>query len=173
MARGAPRRRPWSRARPVLVALVVLVALAGTAAAASWGGITPGESTRRDVEARYGRPSRERQVTEGSLVGSEWTYAGDRAPAGLAQMVVGFGLVGPRGFAPDVVRGLTLTPKPRVFPLLMLTNGWGKPDGIGTDEQTGRPALRWDAEGLLVVLDKTGQYAEVMVFAPRSAAPRP
>ncbi len=30
------------------------------AAAEAWGGITPGESTRRDVEALYGRPSRER-----------------------------------------------------------------------------------------------------------------
>jgi hypothetical protein len=152
----------------ILAGLVAVVALAGAAGAASWGGITPGETVRRDVEARYGKPSRERQVTEGALVGSEWTYSGDRAPTGLASMVVSFGLIGPRGFAPDVVRGLTLNPKPKVFPVTMLTNGWGKPDAIGTDEQSGRPALRWDAESLLVVLDKSGAYAETMVFAPKA-----
>jgi hypothetical protein len=168
-ARVASGRASW---RPVAL-LLALVAVAGPAGAATWGGLTPGESTRRDVEARYGRPSRERQVSEGALVGSEWTYAGDRAPAGLSQMVVGFGLIGPRGFAADVVRGVTLTPKPHVFPVPMLTSGWGKPDAIGTDEQSGRPVLRWENEGLLVLLDRSGQYAELMVFGPKSAGRRP
>jgi hypothetical protein len=47
-----------------------------------------------------------------------------------------------------------------------LSEGWGKPDGIGSDTQTGRSALRYDTQGLLVILDKTGQWAETMVFAP-------
>jgi hypothetical protein len=48
----------------------------------------------------------------------------------------------------------------------MVADGWGKPDAIGTDEQTGRPAFRYDAKGLLVILDKTGAWAEMMMFAP-------
>jgi len=150
-----------------VVGLIVLF-LAGSAGAAGWGTITPGETTRRDVEARYGRPSHERQVMEGGLTGAEWTYVGDRAPAGLDRMVVGFGLLRPAGFAPDVVRALILYPKPRVFTLLELTTGWGKPDGIGTDSQTGRSLLRWEGRGILVYLDRTGEYAELMVFAPET-----
>jgi hypothetical protein len=145
--------------------LLVLL-LASLASAAGWGGIVPGQTTRREVEARYGRPTRERQVTEGVLVGAEWTYSGDRAPRGLERMVVGLGLVQSTGFAPDVVRSLTIHPKPRVFPLLMITSGWGKPDAIGTDEPSGRQALRWEQKAMLVLLDRSGQYAEVIVFGP-------
>lgn len=137
------------------------------ASAASWGGITPGESLRRDVESRYGTPSRERTVSEEGRTAPEWTYAGDRAPRGLERMVVAFGLVRGSAFVPDVVRAITLYPKPGVFRLKMVSDGWGKPDAIGTDEQTGRPAFRYDGQGLLVIFDRTGEWAEVMMFAPR------
>lgn len=157
-------------ARVAGTAGLLVLLLASLAAAAAWGGITPGETVRRDVEARYGRPTRERQVTEGALVGAELTYSGDRAPPGLERMVVGLGLIRPSGFAPDLVRSLTLYPKPGIFPLLAITNGWGKPDSIGTDEQSGRPALRWNRKAMLVVLDRGGQYAEVIVFGPEEAS---
>ena len=146
--------------------LIAALAAAGPEGAASWGGITPGQTMRREVEARYGRPSRERTVAEEGRTAAEWTYVGDAAPQGLDRMVVSFGLVGPRGFVPDVVRGLTLYAKPRVFAVETIVSGWGAPDAIGTEQATGRSAFRYGAKGLLIVLDATGQWAEVLLFAP-------
>lgn len=136
------------------------------AAADSWGGIVPGESTLRDVQARFGSPTRERSVVDEGRTAAEWTYFGDRAPAGLERMVVSFGLLGPAGFVPDVVRGLVIYPKPRVFSLGDITAGWGTPDAVGSDEQTGQVALRYDRRGVLVILDRTETWAEVILFAP-------
>jgi hypothetical protein len=155
-------------ARGLAVAGSVLALLAWTvlAGAVGWGGITPGETLRREVEARYGKPSRERTVAEEGRTGAEWTYTGDQTPKGIERMVVSFGLLKGGLFQPDVVRSLTLYPRRGVFPMKMVADGWGKPDAIGTDEQTGRPAFRYDAKGLLVILDKTGAWAELMVFAP-------
>lgn len=151
---------------PALSIALVALALAGPADAANWGGITPGETTRQEVEARYGRPSRERTVTEEGRSAAEWTYAGEQAPRGLERMIVSFGLLRPQGFVPDVVRSLTLYPKPRVFSLDVITSGWGVPDAVGTEQATGRSALRYDAKGLLILLDRRGQWAEVLVLAP-------
>lgn len=162
-------RRPG----PALSILLLALGLAGPAGAESWGGITPGETTRPDVEARYGRPSRERMVTEEGRTAAEWTYVGERAPRGLDRMIVSFGLVRPQGFVADVVRGLTLHPKPRVFTLRAITNGWGVPDAVGTEQATRRSVLRYDAKGLLIVFDPTGQWAEVLLFAPPQRAATP
>lgn len=156
----------------LLIALAVLPA-ARLAAAASWGGIRPGETVRREVEARFGRPTRERTVTEEGRTANEWTYTGERAPQGVDRMVVSFGLLKGTSFLPDVVRALTLYPRRGVFPLRLITDGWGRPDAIGTDEQTGRPAFRYDAKGLLIVFDRTGEWAELMVFAPERSGPSP
>ncbi len=170
---AARRRGHRGRAAAALALLVGLTVAAGPAQAAGWGGITPGETLRRDVEARYGPPSRTRTVTEGDRTAVEWVYAGDRAPRGAERMVVSFGLLTGGRFQPDLVRALTLYPSPGVFRVRALTEGWGKPDAIGTDEQTGRPALRYDRQGLLVILDKTGEWAETMLFAPPQVpAPR-
>jgi hypothetical protein len=155
--------------RALALAVWLCLAAADLAGAAGWGAITPGETTRREVEARYGRPSRERAVTEGDVTAAEWTYSGDRAPQGLERMVVGFGLARPQGFAPEIVRSLTLYPKPRLFTALELMAGWGKPDAIGSEEQTGRLMMRYDARAILIVLDKSGQWAETIVFAPENA----
>jgi hypothetical protein len=84
-------------------------------------------------------------------------------------MVIAFGyLVGGR-FAPDVVRAVTLYPKPRVFSIRAITNGWGTPDAIGTEESTGRPSFHYRTLGLFIILDKTGEWAELLLFAPRQA----
>jgi len=152
---------------------LISVALAGPASAESWGGIVPGETTRRELETRYGRPTRERMVVEDGRTVPEWTYAGERAPRGLDRMVVSFGLIRPEGFTPEVVRGVTIYPKPRVFTLQAIATGWGTPDAIGTDSPTGRPAFRYDARGLLIILDPSGAWAELLLFAPRQAAPKP
>ena len=153
----------------VFAAAVLALALSAwalPASAASWGGITPGETLRRDVEARYGKPSRERTVTEEGRTAPEWTYVGDGAPRGMERIVVSFGLLRGNTFVPDLVRSVTLYPRPGVFRVKTVSEGWGKPDAIGTDEQTGRPAFRYDAKGLLVIFDRSGEWAEVMVLAP-------
>ena len=170
--RPRPRRRPW---RGLLaVALVLALAAWPTAArAATWGGIAPGQTTRRDVEARYGKPSRERTVTEEGRTVVEWTYVGDRAPQGVDRMVLSFGLIRGGSFVPDLVRALTLYPKQEVFRVPVIVQGWGKPDAIGTDSVSGRPAFRYDALGLLVLLDKTGAWAEMMLFGPERPGASP
>ena len=111
--------RGRSRARQALgfaLAVVVLTA-AGGAGAESWGGLTPGETTREGLETLYGRPIRERTLVEEGRTVAEWTYAGARAPQGLERMVISFGLVAGGRFAPDVVRSIALYPKPHVFSL--------------------------------------------------------
>ena len=155
----------WHPRSVVPLVLLVAVAAADPALAASWGAITPGETTRRQVETQYGPPSRERIVVEEGRTLPEWTYASERTPRGVTRMVVSFGLFREGAFVPDVVRSLTLYPEPRVFSVRTLTNGWGDPVVTGTEEQTGRKVRRY-AGGLLVILDKTGEWAEVMLFAP-------
>jgi hypothetical protein len=146
-----------------------MLALASMADAESWGGLTPGQSGRADVERIFGRPSRERTLVEEGRTVSEWTYAAERAPQGMERMVISFGFLVKDRFAPDVVRAVALYPKPRVFTFRAITNGWGMPEAIGTEEATGRPSFHYRNEGLLIILDKTGSWAELMLFGPRQA----
>ncbi len=88
-------------------------------------------------------------------------------------MVVSFGTLRPEGFLPDIIRSVAIYPKPRMFSLESIGRGWGTPDAVGTDEQTGRPAFRYDAKGLLIILDRSGTWAEVLLFAPERPAPKP
>jgi hypothetical protein len=149
--------------------LLGVLALASGAGAESWGGLTPGETTRAGVERLFGPPSRERTLVEEGRTVNEWTFAAERAPQGMERMVIAFGyLVGGR-FTPDVVRAVTLYPKPRVFSIRAITNGWGTPDAIGTEESTGRPSFHYRTLGLFIILDKTGEWAELLLFAPRQA----
>lgn len=165
---GASRR--GRTARVLALALVaVLLAVAGDVGAESWGGLTPGETVRSGVEALYGRPSRERSLVEEGRTVAEWTYAGERAPRGLERMVVSFGLMAGGGFAPDVLRSVALYAKPKVFPLRVISTGWGPPDAVGTEEATGRPSFHYRTRGLLIILDKTGVWAEFLLFGPRQA----
>ena len=148
---------------------VGVLATTGDLGAASWGGLTPGETTRAEMEALYGRPSRERSLVEEGRTVAEWTYAVERAPRGIERMVVSFGLLVGGRFAPDVVRAVVLYPKPHVFSLRAITSGWGSPDAIGTEEATGRPSFHYRAQGLLIILDRTGARAELLLFGPRQA----
>jgi hypothetical protein len=171
MPRAAPPR--WRRSSVVALGLALVVGPLGVVrnlGAENWGGLTPGESTHAQVESLYGRPSRERPVTEEGRTVAEWTYAADRAPRGLERMVVSFGLMVGGRFMPDVVRAIGLYPKPHVFSLLAISNGWGKPEAIGTEDATGRPSFHYSTKGLLIILDKTGGWAEFMLFGPRQAA---
>jgi hypothetical protein len=146
-----------------------MLAVTGDVGAESWGGVTPGETTRADFERLYGRPSRERTLVEEGRTVSEWTYTAERAPRGVERMVISFGLLVGGRFSPDVVRAVVLYPRPHVFSLRAITNGWGTPDAIGTEEATGRPSFHYRERGLLIILDKTQSWAEFLLFGPRQA----
>jgi hypothetical protein len=146
---------------------LALLALASAVGAESWGGLTPGETSRAEVERLYGRPSRERTLVEEGRTVTEWTYAVERAPQGMERMIISFGFLVRGRFAPDIVRAVSLYPRPRIFPVLTITTGWGRPDAIGTEEATGRPSFHYRSRGLLILFDKTGSWAEFLLFAPR------
>jgi hypothetical protein len=155
------------RAGRVLALALAVLATAGHGGAETWGGLTPGETMRAEVEALYGRPSRERLLVEEGQTAAEWTYAGERAPRGIVRMVVSFGLVMGGRFAPDVVRSVALYPKPHVFSLRVISNGWGPPDAVGTEDATARPSFHYRRKGLLIIFDKAGDWAEFLLFGPR------
>lgn len=164
--------RSWPRRRTLLLALGA-AALGGVrprrARGETWGGITPGESAQKDVQALFGRPTRERTVVEDGRTTMEWTYVGERAPRGMERMVVTYGLLRQDGgFAPDLVRALTLYPRPHVFSRRAIDNGWGVPDATGREEATGRASLHYQRRGLLIIMDRTGAWAEMLLFAPRA-----
>ena len=169
VARRGRSRVPGRVAGRGLVAILLThsVALGAprVACAGGWGGITPGETTRREVEALYGKPGRERNVVQEGRTVSEWTYLSDRSPTGVSRVVVAFGLIKDGQFLPDLVRAVTLYPDPGAFTVAALRNGWGDPVARGVDDSSGRTLLRY-AEGLVVALDQTGRFAEVMMFAP-------
>ena len=172
MSRCHPPLAMPARTRWTLGLAIVLMFLLGRGdvGGETWGGITPGETTRTALEGLYGRPSRERTLVDEGRTVSEWTYAEDRAPKGLVRMVVNYGLMVGDRFMPDIVRSVTLYPKPNVFTMPMISNGWGAPDGVGTEEATGRPSFQYRTRGLLVIFDKTGSWAEFLLFAPRQPA---
>lgn len=149
-----------------VAALALSLALAGGAGAEPWGGLVPGHSTLREVEQRFGRPSRERSVTEEGRTAAEWTYVGDRVPQGVERIVISFGFLRGGAFVPDLLRAIVVYPKERAFSLDVIIAGWGSPDAIGTDERTGQHALRWDKRGLLILLDPGQKWAQMMLFAP-------
>ena len=150
--------------------MVAALGAAGELRAESWGGLTPGETLRGGVERLYGKPSRERPLVEEGRTVAEWTYAGDRAPRGLERMVINYGLGSGAAFNPDVVRAIVLYPKPRIFSLRSISEGWGPPDAVGTEEATGRPSFHYRTRGLFIILDKTGSWAEFLLFGPRQPA---
>src|SRR5262249_14262082 len=152
----------------------VSLTMAGPAAvAADWGGIQPGVSTSQDVEALYGPPVARRTVVEEGRSAPEWTYTGNRAPRGVEQLIVSFGLVGSSGFRGDLVPAVTLYPRPRIFTVEAITTAWGKPDAIGTDQKTGQALFRYDTKGLLVVMHKSGEWVEVLLFTPPATPVQP
>ena len=166
---GSPIRGRRAAMAGGFALVAMLLAVAGDVGAESWGGLTPGETKREGVEALYGRPSRERSIVDEGRTAAEWTYADERVPRGLERMVVSFGLMVAGRFVPDVVRSVTLYPKPRVFELRVISSGWGPPDAIGTEEATGRPTFYYRSRGIFIILDKTGAWAEFLLFGPRQA----
>ncbi len=145
------------------VLLALLAALPGAAGASDWGLIVPGQSTVESVRARYGPPTRaENQKIEG-YDGTQWTYEGSQAPAGIFRMTVDFGLLTGAGYKKDVVRSFRLDPNPGAFNKRLVLDGWGDPTKAGRE---GEFEVFFYDEGLLVYFDKDGGEAKSMVFTP-------
>src|SRR5262247_3240192 len=141
--------------------LTLMVAAPVAARAASWGGIEPGVTTLEQVRERYGAPSKEtKQKVEGYDT-TTWIYEGAKAPVGMTRMTVDLGMLKPDGFKPDLVRVFALEPKPLIFPLQAIIDGWGLPTAAG--EQGGFPTMLYEA-GLIVVFEREGQFASSMTF---------
>ncbi|HKB26121.1 MAG TPA: hypothetical protein VKG64_13835 [Methylomirabilota bacterium] len=151
------------------VLLVLLLALAGPAAASDWGLIVPGESTEETVRARYGQPTRAESQKVGGYDAARWVYEGAQAPAGIARMTVDFGLLIAAGYRKDVVRSLQLDPKPGAFNRRLVVDGWGRPTKIGVE---GRFEIFLYEDGLLVYFDKDSGDATTMMFSPPQPASR-
>jgi hypothetical protein len=147
--------------RMIAVVLVLALALPASAGAASWGGIEPGDTTLEQVRERYGAPSKETKQKVENYDTTTWTYEGTKAPAGINRMVVDFGLLKPDGFKPNIVRIFILEPRPSIFAVQTVIDGWGLPSVAG--DQGGFPTMLYE-EGLLVVFDKQTLWADSMTF---------
>ncbi|MFQ5828169.1 MAG: hypothetical protein ACE5JD_03310 [Candidatus Methylomirabilia bacterium] len=145
----------------IVVGALLLGGLPAWGAAADWGGITPGESTTEQVRARYGPPSHESRQTLEGYDTLQWVYEEDRAPPGMKQMSVDFGLLTPKGYRPTLVRTFQLEPRPRIFSRKIVLRGWGPPDGVGADD--GRQVFLYE-RGLVVYFDQEGEDAVSMIF---------
>ena len=155
-----------ARARLLLV-IASLVLLPVQVRASEWGGIEPGVSLLEQVREHYGNPSKETRAKLEGYDTVQWTYEGNRAPAGLVRMTVDFGLLTPAGYKRFLVRLLKLEPKPLIFGRGTVVQGWGVPDGVATG-QDGQ-AIFFYKEGLLVLFDKEGDSALTMIFSPPQA----
>ena len=141
--------------------LTLMVAAPSAARAASWGGIEPGVTTLEQLRERYGAPSKEtKQKVEGYDT-TTWIYEGAKAPVGMTRMTVDLGMLKPDGFKPDLVRVFVLEPRPTIFPLQAIIDGWGLPTAAG--DQGGFPTMLYES-GLIVVFEKEGQWATGMTF---------
>lgn len=164
--------------RLIAAVLAFALALPAAARAAGWGGIEPGDTTLEQVRERYGAPSKQTKQKVESYDTTTWIYEGPKAPGGINRMVVDFGILKPDGFKPNLVRVFVLEPKPTIFAVQTVIDGWGRPSASGN--QGGFPAMLYEA-GLVVVFDKQGVWAESMTFtlpqplqtAPAAAAPAP
>jgi len=147
------------------LALVLCVALVLPVRAEEWGAIVPGKTVKSQVRERFGPPSREETKKVDTYNTAEWLYEHARAPRGIRQMQVQFGLLTPQGFNPDIVRALTLNPRPGVFTRVHILTGWGQPDQVGTDQEKGQRIFLYKS-GLAVLFDTNEQLAETLLFTP-------
>ena len=147
--------------RLIAAVLGFALALPAGAGAASWGGIEPGDTTLEQVRERFGAPSKETKQKVETYDTTTWIYEGPKAPGGISRMVVDFGILKPDGFKPNIVRVFVLEPKPNIFAVQTVIDGWGLPSAAG--DQGGLPSMLYDV-GLVVVFDKQTLWAESMTF---------
>lgn len=154
--------------RALGVGLALVGAGAAPAAALDWGGIVPAVTTMAQVRARYGAPSQTSTQTLQGVQAQRWVYAADLAPPGFSRMTVDFGLRGADGYHPDLVRALTLEPRPGIFTRPQISAGWGPADRVGREGDT---EILFYYEGLVVYFAPDGWNVRLMLFTPPQ--PRP
>ena len=148
---------------------LVLGLTAAVAHAAEWNAIRPGVSTQDDVRTQFGQPTRvTSQKVEGYDTG-QWLYEGAQAPRGATKLTVDFGILTPQGYKAQVVRVMSLQPKPGIFTRQAVLTAWGQPDGTKTEN--GVPSVLYEA-GLIVTFDKEGNDATNLIFTPPQQPPR-
>ena len=143
------------------LALGLFLTVPGWSWAANWGGLEPGVTTLAQVRERYGEPTKETKQKVDGYDTTTWVYEGNKAPVGMARMTVDLGILKPDGFKPDLLRVFVLEPKPTIFPLQAILDGWGIPTAAG--DQSGFPTMLYE-DGLIVVFEKQGQWADSMTF---------
>lgn len=154
------------RLAAALLALLLLVS-ALPARAADWGGIVPGTTLLEQVRTYWGPPSRATTQKVDGYDATQWVYEDRRAPAGLQRMTVDFGLLVQGAYRRELVRAVTLEPKPGMFNIDIVLQGWGYPQ---RESPAGQPiALIYDA-GLVVYFAEDGRNVTSMIFTP--ALPR-
>jgi len=155
--------------RLIAALLGFALALPAAACAAGWGGIEPGDTTLEQVRERYGAPSKETKQKTESYDTTTWIYEGPKAPGGITRMTVDFGILKPDGYKPNLVRVFVLEPKPTIFAVQTVIDGWGRPSIAG--DQAGYPTMFYE-EGLVVVFDKRSLWAESMTFTVPQPLPQ-
>lgn len=156
--------------RGLLLALGLVVLLAGPASAAEWGQIKPGVTTQAQVRSRYGAPTRETPQKVENYDTLQWAYEGSQAPTGIVKLIIDFGLLTPSGYRKEVVRTFRLEPKHDIFNRKLVMDGWGPPSRVGTE---GGVEFFLYEEGLLVYFGKDTKQVTVMIFTPPQKLPPP
>jgi hypothetical protein len=156
--------------RLIVTALALALAVPVAASAANWGGINPGETTLEQVRERYGAPSSETKQKVDNYDTVTWTYQGDKVTSGIIRMIVDFGILRPDGFKPNLVRVFSIEPRPTIFAVQTIVDGWGFPTAAG--EQNGYPTMVYE-EGLVVVFDKETLWAQSLTFTVAQPLPQP
>ena len=155
--------------RFIAAVLGLALALPAAACAASWGSIEPGETSLEQVRERYGSPSKETKQKVENYDTTTWIYEADKTPAGINRMVVDFGILKPDGYKPNLVRVFVIEPKPSIFAVQTVVDGWGVPSAAG--DSSGFPTMVYEA-GLVVVFDKQTLWAESMTFTVPQPLPQ-
>src|SRR5436190_5982040 len=155
--------------RFIAAILGLALALPAAACAAGWGGIEPGETTLEQVRERYGAPSKETKQKIETYDTVTWIYEAGKAPAGINRMVVDFGILKPDGFKANLVRVFVIEPRPSIFAVQTIVDGWGLPSAAG--DSAGFPTMVYE-EGLVVIFDKQTLWAESMTFTVPQPLPR-
>jgi len=147
--------------RLAVLLFLATAAVPGWTRASDWGGIIPGTTTIEEVKQRYGPPSSEKKDKVENYDTTNLVYEGAKAPAGIGRMTVEVGLLTKDGYRPGLVRAVRIEPRPYIFPVQTIIDGWGMPSAAG---DTGGRGTMFYEEGLIVTFDQTGLWAEQMSF---------
>ena len=115
------------------------------------------------VRAQYRGPTKTEMQKTDNYDTARWIYEGAQAPTGMVRMVVEFGLLQAGGYRKEIVRSLTLEPKHGIFHRRIVLLAWGAPERVG---KQGDAEVFYYSEGLVVIFDKDGFDAQMLVLTP-------